>query len=106
MKIAPVADVKARLSANLEECETEGPVIITRNGKAMAVLLAPIDEEDLEQLVLSRSPRFQALLGKSRRSIAAGKRLPRNQFWKAVEQRQSALKKAEQSPPTYFRYED
>ena len=40
MKIAPVADVKARLSAYLEECETEGPVIITRNGKAVAVLLA------------------------------------------------------------------
>jgi len=87
MKIAPLADVKARLSAYLEECETEGPVIITRNGKAVAVLLAPLDEEDLERLVLSRSPRFQALLGKSRRSIAAGKGLPRNQFWKAVEQR-------------------
>jgi len=87
MKIAPVADVKARLSAYLEECETEGPVIITRNGKAVAVLLAPVDEEDLERLVLSRSPRFQALLGKSRRSIAAGKGLTRNQFWKAVEQR-------------------
>ena len=28
MKIAPVADVKARLSAYLEECETEG--IITK----------------------------------------------------------------------------
>jgi prevent-host-death family protein len=87
MKIAPVADVKARLSAYLEECETEGPVIITRNGKAVAVLLAPLDEEDLERIVLSRSPRFQALLSKSRRSVAAGKGLPRNQFWKAVEQR-------------------
>jgi prevent-host-death family protein len=80
MKIAPLADVKARLSAYLEECETEGPVIITRNGKAVAVLLAPLDEEDLERLVLSRSPRFQALIGKSRRSIAAGKGLPSNQF--------------------------
>jgi prevent-host-death family protein len=87
MKIAPVADVKARLSAYLEECETEGPVIITRNGKAVAVLLAPLDEEDLERIVLSRSPRFQALLNKSRRSVAAGKGMPRDQFWKAVEQR-------------------
>ena len=87
MKIAPVADVKARLSAYLEECETEGTVIITRNGKAVAVLLAPVDEEDLERLIMSRSPRFQALLGKSRQSIAAGKGLSRNQFWKTVEQR-------------------
>ncbi|MGH9836508.1 MAG: type II toxin-antitoxin system Phd/YefM family antitoxin [Blastocatellia bacterium] len=84
MKIAPVADVKARLSAYLEECASDGPVIITRNGKPVAVLLAPLDDEDLERLVLSRSPRFQALLSKSRRSIAAGKGLPRDQFWKTV----------------------
>jgi len=87
MKIAPVADVKARLSAYLEECATERPVIITRNGKAVAVLLAPLDEEDLERLALSRSPRFRALLNTSRRSIAAGKGLTRDQFWKTIEQR-------------------
>lgn len=87
MKIAPVADIKARLSAYLEECADEGPVIITRNGKAVAVLIVPLDEDDLERLVLSRSPQFQALLGKSRRSIAAGKGLSRNQFWKAVAER-------------------
>ena len=40
MKIAAVADVKAHLSAYVDECENEGPVIITRNGKA-PVLLAP-----------------------------------------------------------------
>ncbi len=62
MKIASVTDVKAHLTAYLEECASDGPVIITRNGKAVALLLAPIDEEDLERLVLSRSPRFQALL--------------------------------------------
>jgi len=87
MKIASVTDVKARLSAYLEECVSDGPVIITRNGKPVAVLLAPLDDEDLERLVLSRSPRFQALLGKSRRSIAAGKGLSPDQFWKTVEQR-------------------
>ena len=87
MKIAPVADVKARLSAYLEECMNNGPVVITRNGKAVALLLAPIDEEDLERLVLSRSPRFQALLDKSRQSIEAGKGLSSDEFWKAVEKR-------------------
>jgi len=34
MRIAPLADVKARLSAYLDECGAEGPVVITRNGKA------------------------------------------------------------------------
>lgn len=87
MKIAPVADVKAHLSAYLEKCEAEGPVVITRNGKAVAVLVAPSSDEDLERLVLSRSPRFQALLAKSRQSIRTGKGLSSDAFWKAVERR-------------------
>lgn len=91
MKIAPVAEVKARLSVYLEECETSGPVVITQNGKAVAVLLAPLDDDDLERLLLSRSPRFQALLNKSRRSIEAGRGLSRNEFWKAVKQRHAKL---------------
>ena len=84
MKIASLADVKAKLSAYLQEAETTGPVVITRNGKAVAVLLAPIDDDDLERLLLSRSPRFRALLNKSRESIKAGKGIPHNAFWKAV----------------------
>ncbi len=87
MKIAPVADVKARLSAYLEQCETEGPIIITRNGKVVAVLLAPLDDDDLERLVLPRSPRFRALLDRSRQSIRAGRGLSRNEFWTASRRR-------------------
>ena len=84
MKIAPLADVKARLSAYLQRVATEGPVIITRNGKPVAILLAPRDGDDLERLVLSHSPRFQALLAKSRASIEAGRGLTQSAFWKAV----------------------
>jgi prevent-host-death family protein len=57
MKIAALADVKAHLSAYVDECENEGPVIITRNGKAAAVLLAPKDNDDLERLMLAHSRR-------------------------------------------------
>lgn len=88
MKIAPLADVKARLSAYLDHVATEGPMVITRNGKPVAVLVAPRDAEDLERLVLAYSPRFQALLDKSRASIGTGKGLVRNAFWKAVAERQ------------------
>lgn len=87
MRIAPLATVKARLSAYLEQCKEEGPIVITRNGKAVAVLLAPIDDDDLEGLLLARSPRFQSLLDKSRASIQAGKGLSSQQFWDAVSQR-------------------
>ncbi len=87
MRIAPLADVKARLSAYLDECGTDGPVVITRNGKPAAVLLVPYDDDDLERLMLGRSPRFQALLDRSRQSIKEGKGLSEKAFWDAVRKR-------------------
>ena len=88
MRIASLADVKARLSAYIEQAKTEGPVVITRNGKAVAVILAPIDDDDLENILLTRSPRFQAMLEQSRESIRAGKVLTEEEFWSAVDQDQ------------------
>ena len=85
MRIASLAEVKAKLSAYVRASENEGPVIITRNGKAVAVLITPQDDDDLERLVLSRSPRFLAMIEKSRRTIAEGKGLSENAFWKAVD---------------------
>jgi len=82
-----LAEVKARLSAYVDECQSGGPIVITRNGKAVAVLVAPVDDEDLERLVLARSPRFRALLEESRRSIAAGEGLTEEEFWQAVSER-------------------
>src|SRR2546425_3472486 len=94
MKIAPLADVKARLSAYLHECGAEGPVVITRKGKAVGVLLVPYDDDDLERLLLGRSPRFQALLNRSRQSIKEGKGLSADAFWKAVRKRAQERKAA------------
>ena len=87
MRIAPLADVKARLSAYLDQCRAEGPIVITRNGKAAAVLLVPFDDDDLERIMLGRSPRFQALLERSRKSIEAGEGLSEEAFWKAAKKR-------------------
>ncbi len=83
MKIASVAHVKARLSAYLKDSQ-EGPVVVTRNGKAVAVLLAVTDEDELERLVLAHSPKFQALLDKSRRQIEETGGIPHDQFWREV----------------------
>jgi hypothetical protein len=87
MRIAPLADVKARLSAYLDECGIEGPLVITRNGKAAAVLLVPHNDDDLERLMLGRSSRFQAMLKRSRQSIKKGKGLSEEAFWEAVRKR-------------------
>ncbi len=84
MRIAPLAEVKAKLSAYIEDSETQGPIVITRNGKPVAILLAPVNDEDVENLVLARSPRLKKLLDKSRKSIKAGRGLSSKEFWKAV----------------------
>ena len=84
MRIVSLAEVKAKLSAYLQAVETTGPVVITRNGRAVAILLAPIDDDDLERLLLARSPRFQSLLAKSRASIRKGKGLTHAVFWRAA----------------------
>jgi len=89
MKIAPLAEVKARLSAYVEQAQNEGPIVITRNGKAVAVIIAPIDDDDLENLLLARSPRLQTILNQSRQSIKAGKGLSASEFWEAVEESSS-----------------
>jgi prevent-host-death family protein len=87
MRIVPLAEMKANLSAYLDECRTEGPIVITRNGKTAAVLLVPDDDDDLERLLLGRSPRFRAMLDRSRRSIEEGQGLSEGDFWKAVRMR-------------------
>ncbi len=83
MKIASVADVKARLSAYLKESES-GPVVVTRNGRAVAVLLSISDEDELERLILAHSPKFRALLDHSRRQIEESGGIPHEQFWREV----------------------
>ena len=60
-------------------------MVVTRSGKAVAVLLAVTDDEELERLVLAHSPKFQSLLDKSRRQIEETGGIPHEQFWQEVE---------------------
>jgi prevent-host-death family protein len=84
MKIASVADVKAHLSAYIRS-STEGPVVITRNGKSVAVILAVGDDDEVERLLLAYSPKFQRILRTARRQIEAGSGLSHEAFWKETE---------------------
>ena len=83
MKIAPVAEVKAKFSAYLKASE-KGPIVVTRNGKAVALLLSVRDEDEVERVVLANSPRFQAILEVARQQIREGKGIPHDQFWAEV----------------------
>src|SRR3954454_165048 len=80
MKIASIADIKSHLSAYVKESR-DGPVVVTRNGKAVAVLVAVTDDYELERLVLAHSPKFQALLDASARQIDETGGIPHEQIW-------------------------
>ncbi len=84
MKIASVADVKANLSAYIKASEDE-LVVITKNGKPVAVLVSMEDDDELERLALAYSRRFQALLGEAREQIQAGKGVAHDDFWREIE---------------------
>ncbi len=84
MKIASVADVKTHFSAYLRASE-QGPVVVTRNGKPVAVLLAVTDEEELERLLMAHSRPLQAILEAARQRIQAGEGIPEEAFWEQVE---------------------
>ena len=84
MRIAPVVEVKAKFSAYLEESKS-GPIIVTKNGKAVAVLLAVEDETEIERLILAYSPKFQAIMRKGKGQIEAGESLSHEELWEEVE---------------------
>jgi prevent-host-death family protein len=84
MKIASVAEIKARFSEYLRSAE-RGPVIVTRSGKPVGVLLATDDEEELERLVLAYSPRLRALLNSARARIRGGNSISHEDLWSEVE---------------------
>ena len=81
MKIAPLAEVKARFSSYVEECE-RGPVIVTKNGRPKAVLVAARDEEELERLILAHTPKFMNMLNAAERRIKKGRGIKHAEFWK------------------------
>lgn len=84
MKIASVAEVKARLSSYLK-ASAAGPVVVTRNGKAVAVLIGVEDDEELERLVLAHSRKLRAILDAAERRIDEGAGVGHEEFWRKIE---------------------
>jgi prevent-host-death family protein len=83
MKIASVAEIKSQFSAFLKASES-GPVVVTRNGRPVAVIVGVQDEDEIERLLMAYSPRLQAILEKSRKQIREGDVLNHEEFWAEV----------------------
>ena len=84
MKIAPVAELKAQFSAYLKS-SAEGPIVVTRHGKPVAVLLSIEDEDELARLVLAYTPQFQGILEAAREQIRATGGIEHEEFWQEME---------------------
>jgi len=84
MRIASVADVKAKFSGYIKASE-EGPVVVTKNGKPVALLLSVKDEEEIERLLLAYSPKFKNIMHVAERQVREGKGIKHDDFWRDVE---------------------
>jgi prevent-host-death family protein len=93
MKIASVAEIKAHFSAFLKASEG-GPVVVTRNGRAVAVLVGVQDEDEIERLLMAYSPRLRAILEESRQQIREGRGIGHDEFWSEIEAREPSKRRA------------
>ena len=84
MKIASVAHIKAHFSAYLRAA-ARGPVVVTRSGKPVGVLLGVDNEEELERLILAYSPRLRTILDAARERIRTGAGIRHEDLWQELE---------------------
>jgi prevent-host-death family protein len=89
MRIVSVAQIKSQFSSFLKASK-DGPIVVTRNGKPVAVIVGVEDEDEIERLRMAYSPRLQAILEASRRQFREGDVLSHGEFWKEVEASRSA----------------
>lgn len=92
MKTAAAAHVKAKFATFLKESD-KGPVVITRDGKPIAVLMGVHDEDELDRLIFASSRRLHEILEAGRQEVREGRGVPNEEFWKQVEGERPTPKK-------------
>ncbi len=85
MKTASATRIAARFNDYLE-ASREQPVLITRNGKPVAVLLAVQDKAEAKRLAVGRSRSLRSIFEEAHEQIRKGGGIPHDQFWRQVEQ--------------------
>lgn len=93
MKTVSAAKIAVQFNDYLE-ASREQPVLVTRNGKPVAVLLAVKDQADAEQLARRRVRSLRSILQEGHEQIQQGKGIPHDQFWQEVEH----LRRTKQQP--------
>lgn len=85
MKTATAAKIAAQFNDYLDASRDQ-PVLITRKGKPVAVLLAVGDKAEAERLASRRPRSLRSVLEKAHEQIEKGGGIPHEQFWREVEQ--------------------
>ena len=93
MKTASAAKIAAEFNVYLEASRHQ-PVVITRNGKPVAVLLAVQDKAEAEQLSIRSSRSLRSIFEEAHEQIQKGGGIPHDQFWRELEQSRSAKRPA------------
>src|SRR5438270_3813014 len=93
MKTASAAKIAARIDDYLESSR-EQPVLITRNGKPVAVLLAVQDKAEAEQLAAGRLRSLRSIFEEAHEQLQKGGGIAHDQFWREVEQARRAKRPA------------
>jgi prevent-host-death family protein len=95
MKIASVAKIAAQFNDYLDASRDQ-PVLITRRGKPVALLLAVHDEAEAEQLASRRPRSLRSIFEEAHKQIEKGGAIPHDQFWRDVERSRRAKRHAGQ----------
>ncbi len=91
MKIVPLAEVKDQFSAYVKESQTS-PIVVTKNGKPVALLTGIEDRDDLDALLLAHNPRFVELIEQARARVRRTGGIKNDQFWGEVKRRRAKKK--------------
>lgn len=85
MKTASATKVAAQFDDYLEASQ-EQPVLVTRNGKPVAVLVAVRNKAEAEKLTASPARSLRSIFQEAHEQIEQGSGIPHDEFWKQVAQ--------------------
>ncbi|MDP9371589.1 MAG: type II toxin-antitoxin system prevent-host-death family antitoxin [Chloroflexota bacterium] len=83
MRTASASEVTAHFEEYLEDA-AEGPVVVTKGDRPVAVLIAAPEGDDLERLVLAHTPRFRHLLDEAEERVRRTGGIKHEDFWNDV----------------------
>ncbi len=83
MRTASAAEVTAHFAEYLEDA-AEGPVVVTKDDRPVAVLISAPEGDDLERFVLAHTPQFRHLLNEAEERVRRTGGAKHEDFWNDV----------------------